>query len=135
MKGTGVGPRDEPSLCKTSLNTPPGLSLFQANIRLIKNHVKANGKRQIQDDNFLNQEMDKLKLSKMILMDESDFKLLILCTSMNSSCQEMGKLGHVEQSDLTLFRKRDSKVSRRESLQNSVYIPTGYIRNSRNSYQ
>lgn len=53
----------------------------------------------------------------MILMDESDLKLLILCTSMNSSCQEMGKLGHVEQIDLTLFRKRDSKVSRRESLQ------------------
>ena len=67
-------------------------------------------------------------------MDESDLKLLILCTSMNSSCQEMGKLGHVEQIDLTLFRKRDSTVSRRESLQNSVYIPTGYIRNSRNSY-
>lgn len=78
--------------------------------------------------------MDKLKLSKMILMDESDLKLLILCTSMNTSCQEMGKLGHVEQIDLTLFRKRDSKVSRRESLQNSVYIPTGYIRNSTNSY-
>ena len=78
--------------------------------------------------------MDKLKLSKMILMDESDLKLLILCTSMNTSCQEMRKLGHVEQIDLTLFRKRDSKVSRRESLQNSVYIPTGDIRNSRNSY-
>ena len=53
---------------------------------------------------------------------------------MNSGCQEKGKLGHVEQIDVTLFRKRDSKVSRRESLQNSVYIPTGYIRNSRNSY-
>ena len=44
--------------------------------------------------------MDKLKLSKMILMDESDLKLLILCTSMNGSCQEMGKLGHVEQIDI-----------------------------------
>ena len=53
---------------------------------------------------------------------------------MNSGCQEKGKLGHMEQIDLTLFRKRDSKVSRRESLQNSVYIPTGYIRNSTNSY-
>jgi len=70
----------------------------------------------------------------MILMDESDLKLLILCTSMNSRFQEMGKLGHEEQIDLTLFRKRDSKVSRRESLQNSVYIPIGYIRCSRNSY-
>ena len=53
---------------------------------------------------------------------------------MNSRFQEMGKLGHEEQIDLTLFRKRDSKVSRRESLQNSVYIPIGYIRCSRNSY-
>ena len=54
MKGTGVGPRDALSLCKTSLNTPPGLILFQANIMSIKNHVEANGKRQFQDDNFLN---------------------------------------------------------------------------------
>ena len=67
-------------------------------------------------------------------MDESDFKLLILCTWINGRCQEKGKLGHVEQIDVALFRKRDSKVSRRESLQNSVYIPTGYIRNSTNSY-
>lgn len=78
--------------------------------------------------------MDKLKLSKKILMDESDLKMLILCNSMNSGCQEKGKLGHVEQIDVANFRKRDSKVSRREFLQNSVYIPTGYIRNSRNSY-
>ena len=67
-------------------------------------------------------------------MDESDLKLLILFNSMNSGCQEKGKLGHVEQIDVALFHKRDSKVSRRESLQNSVYIPTGYIRNSRNIY-
>ena len=53
---------------------------------------------------------------------------------MNSGRQEKGKLGHAEQIDVGLCRKRDSKVSRRESLQNSVYIPTGYIRNSRNSY-
>ena len=78
--------------------------------------------------------MDKLKLSKTILMDESDLKLLILCTSMNSRCQEKGKLGQVEQSDVAFFRKRDSKVGRRESLQNSVYFPIGYIRSSRNSH-
>lgn len=78
--------------------------------------------------------MDKLKLSKIILMNKSDLKLLILCNSMNIGCQEKAKLGHVEQIDVALFRKRDSKVSRRESLQNAVYIPTGYIRNSRNSY-
>ena len=53
---------------------------------------------------------------------------------MNIGCQEKSKLGHMEQIDVALFRKRDSKVSRRESLQNAVYIPTGYIRNSRNSY-
>lgn len=51
-------------------------------------------------------------------MDESDLKMLILCNSMNSGCQEKGKLGHVEQIDVAHFRKRDSKVSRRESLQN-----------------
>ena len=44
------------------------------------------------------------------------------------------KTGHLEQIDLALFRKRDSKVSRRESLQNVVYIPIGYIRSSRLSY-
>lgn len=67
-------------------------------------------------------------------MNKSDLKLLILCNSMNIGCQEKSKLGHMEQIDVALFRKRDSKVSRRESLQNAVYIPTGYIRNSRNSY-
>lgn len=55
-------------------------------------------------------------------MDESDLKLLILCNSMNSGCQEKGKLGHVEQIDVALFRKRSILRSAVENLFKTPFI-------------
>ena len=59
----------------------------------------ANGKRQIQVENFSKQKMSrKKKLLKAILMDKKLCETTNLCVEiMNSKRQVMGKLGHVVQ--------------------------------------
>ena len=58
----------------------------------------ANGKRQIQAENFSKQKMSRQNKLKTILMDKKFLKASNLCVEiMNSERQVKGKLGHVVQ--------------------------------------
>ena len=58
----------------------------------------ANGKRQIQVENFSKQKMSRQNKLKTILMDKKFLEASNLCVEiMNSKRQVKGKLGHVVQ--------------------------------------
>ena len=98
QKGQCIGRIERRKQKKTLFNYSSTSSKKQVVLESLNFTYTANGKRQIQAENFSKQKMSRQNKLKTILMDKKFLKASNLCVEiMNSERQVKGKLGHVVQ--------------------------------------
>ena len=98
QKGQCIGRIERRKQKGTLFNYSSTSSKKQVVLESLNFTYTANGKRQIQAENFSKQKMSRQNKLKTILMDKKFLKASNLCVEiMNSERQVKGKLGHVVQ--------------------------------------